>query len=86
MAPLLLMPVVLLMATTATLLLHVATKWTAYGRGTVAQYRKYSWGFQARALKTTCASGLCSLKAIRLCISCLLSLSMEQLCAGPGLL
>ena len=51
-APLLLMPVVLLTATAATLLLHVATKWTAYGRGTVAQYRKYSWRFQARALRT----------------------------------
>ena len=46
----LLMPVVLLVATTVTLLLLVATKWTAYGRGTVAPYRKYSWDFQARAL------------------------------------
>lgn len=66
------MPVVLLTATTATLLLHVATKWTAYGRGTVAQYRKYSWGFQVCALQS-CACGICLLSAQRtnICFSCL---------------
>jgi len=31
-----------------TMLMHVATKWAFYGRGTQAQYRKYSWSFQAR--------------------------------------
>ena len=55
-APIVLMSAVLLMATTTTLLLLVATKWAAYGRGTVAPYRKYSWDFQARALVTVCPS------------------------------
>jgi hypothetical protein len=47
-APILLMPVVLGAAITVTMLMHVATKWAFYGRGTQAQYRKYSWSFQAR--------------------------------------
>ena len=75
------MPVVLLTATTATLLLHVATKWTAYGRGTVAQYRKYSWGFQARAPQT-CTRGFCSSMRTKTCFLCLLS--MGHLALWPG--
>lgn len=56
-APMLLMPVALLVALTVSLLLLVATKWTAYGRGTVTPYRKYSWDFQARALDTVKSLG-----------------------------
>ena len=51
-APVLLMLAALLTAMTIMLLLLVATKWTAYGRGTDAPYRKYSWDFQVRALET----------------------------------
>ena len=45
-AALLLMPAVLLAATSTAALLHVCTKWASYGRGSAPSYRKYSFDFQ----------------------------------------